>query len=760
MRPLPGPSPLPIDSIRVDNEMGIEDYRKIYRALNQKGKLNSLNNWFENVPEEDLKEVARLFSEELYETALERNGLVQILADRQIRKGFSDWKEKNPIEEKKTFWSYLTFADFKNLFGQHTGFFDLDFQKTVQLLPDWAERYAHRIIVENKNVSKEKLAQEIRPLVSNQEFKKETLELFRSLSQKGKFNRLVNALSLTERQTPKAFLAFSNAISLNSPEKLQELFESLKVLDAKPEGLFSIAGLYLKENEEYKRVMAREFQSYINEGIITSTIDSLKSTGNKQISLEQLLKLPRGSAENAPTAEFKIVKEQFRKALVFNFSVGNKETLEEWFNPTLNLYAYLYTKTLEEIVAANTSLLASKPENFWKVALSSKKVKIVLNNSSTGEFNPLVHKDFVALGMQKEEEYLKPQLFNKEIFSSNQYLVESENPEVTLEEILKLSFDKTFALKPLAEPGVVLNMLIGKIDFDSLEATDNLLTLIEKTVSVFSANDINALDKLLFHNLDLHKFTPERLEIFYEMYGNNDLLKDKLTKVFRCLTLLHDLHHSGVDGVSGLYVPWAFLNQLGNVEENVSVFNRAFGMLRESQVFKAESRAPELKKVFENPNLLAKYLYALSQLSEEELELVSKKFNQLNLASNWNLLEKFSTEWTIEFDYSVKNILEQGVYVLPTEQTLTEKERNWLIDFSKSENFKKAVVLFNKYGSHENFHAVVLDLLKLSENGELSPALDYLARIQNDRLRKLAITLKEMDKSNELQALLKLLSTI
>ncbi len=761
MRSLPGPSPLPIDSIRLNNTMGVEDFKKVYKAVNRTGKLNSLESWFTRVADEDLKKIAEIASHELYETAFDSKKLVQILFERNSHSGFTDWKEKNPIKADRyqsIFWGYLTNPEFANLFQEHTAFLELDFQRLVQLLPDWANQYAFRLSVNETETDKVKLAKEIRSLLSNKEFKKEALLLSNALSENGKFERLIQAFRSNSETTPKSFLAFSSALASLSENQLQELLEAIKFIDAKPDGLFSVADSYLKKNPGYRRSVAREFQPYLTDVFINNTVESLLATGTNPLSLDLILTLPRKENSDAPTAAFTQTMLLVKTALQNNFTLGDR--VQERFEPVLNLYAYLLTRTLESVAKTNLQTLNTKPENFWKSELVLEKVKIVLSNSTTGELNAQIQKDFESLGMQKEAELLKPLLFNKEIFPSNLYVVSTESGNTTLQETLRLGMKKTFELKPIVEPGVILNMLLTRVDFASLERSDNVLTLIHKVVAGLSVNELDTLDNLLFHKLELHNFTPDRLELIFEMYGTREDLKQKLSKLFRCLTLLHEFHHKGYDGVSGLALPWTYLNELGPVEKNVNVFNLFFSTLRESGLFKVDTSTPELKKVFRNPNTLAKYLYAFSQFSYDEQETFTHKFKNLHFGKNWEMFERLAAEPTRDFDAILKSILEEGVFVFPTEKTITEKERNWLILFSQTEDFKAVVRIFNQYGSRTNFNDIVRDLKGLSASGDLARALDYLARIQNERMRKLALTLLEMDKSKQFQELLKFLNSL
>ncbi len=778
-RSLPGPAPLPIDSIHLNTQLTVPDIRKVFTALNQDGKLNSLKTWFENVPEEDLRGLAQVFSSELYESALDSTGLVQILHERSDKQGFTAWKKSNPFSVNPAqwvLWNYLKDSAFTVLFPQHTSVFDLDVQNFLNQIPNHFESYEHLSDLEFREVDKAKISLEVRSLLANENLKKETVSFFSKMSEDSFSRRFFQSLTQSRKTDPKSFAAFSNALSkFASPEedpaesKLQQLLESLKAIDTPPKEFFTTASKYLEKHPVYRQSIALMFEPLLTASIFNEAMVSIKESFETSEDFKLLSELPRKKPTDLPTEAFKTVYEKIEKALLPHFTVNVK------YDPLLNFYAYLMTRTLEEYSRVNFEKLGlEKSQKIWEMPLKPLpepvfQIKFVVDTEkgtlSEDWQNDLQHLNSTTLRV------LKTLLPEKEIFKKAYYTFDPTKMDppvetLTLDSILNFSLKRTFEMRPAVEPGIILQNVLAAMNLRQFDKNETLLTFFLKLAAKIDTSDIEMVDTYLFHRLTLQDYTPTTLPLVYQMFGDNEEYKENLTQIFNCFRLLHDLHHLGTENISGLKLPWAYLNELGSVtkanSENITVFSQLFKTLLSSEVFKLSRSKDysELLRIIRNPNLIAQSFYSLSFLTEEDFAVFSQRVQNLNTKDSWSFLQKLSTESPNEFDSALKKIIEKHIHLLPNEDDLTAKERKWLVLFSKSKQFRTLHRIFTKNGSKENTAQFLKELKNFSKTGQLTRALDYLSRIQNDRMRALSQTLLELEKKGELGALLDTLISV
>lgn len=761
-RSLPGPSPLPIDSIRLGPKLGVLDFKKIFVALNRDNQLESFRPWFENVPEKDLEDLAKVISYELYETNFDHNGLLSLISHRSAQKGFTDWKEKKPFSDpglKTLLWNYLYAPEFLSLFPSHKNFLDLSIQKRLQNLPQFAKNYPNE---EGPfpSIQIQRLSGEIRTLLSQDEFQKEGVAFFQKLSEKHLSERLLQALSKTREKDPQAFLAFSKTLATLSypeqpegeeiaPAKFESMLQTLKALDTRPEGFFKLAGNYLRENSGYQKDIANKLQPALLATLFEQTQRSLRKT----LPPELLIPLVREDKNSLPTEAFKVVLTRVRDALQLRFAGSNSP------NSVLNLYAYLITRTLEEVSRKNLGKLKlEKTEALWTLPLQISPLKIQFSEGTPRKLSSDIQRDLEACEMQPTIVVLNTQLSHIELFPKTVYSLPQDLTIKSLDEILLISLERTFFVKPLVEPTFLLNSLLESLDIASLESKGNILTVFISLLSRFQADELEDFDRIFFHQFKLQDFPPETL---FEMYGGNETLTGKVSQALKGLKLLHEFHHAG-GKVSGLKLPWMFLNELGFDLENLTAFNHFFRMLRASELFQLEHQNlfPEMLKVLRNPNHLSQGLWALSQFSSSDYEIFSQKLPWKDWEKNGALLKRLAQTAPREFDLGLSKVLEENFSLFPTENTLTEAERDWLLSFSQSSRFSTLGNLLKKHASRQNVKDLVRDLKALSAKGEWAKILDYFSRIQNERLYQLASLLSEMEKNGEWLALLNLLEEI
>lgn len=792
--PFPAPPQQPIEQILLGNSLSVKEVRKIFQALNQDGKLNSLRPWFENVPDAQLSELGEITTKHLYEETFDKKGLVSLIESRIQRRGFQRWNQAiSQWATERSFHSqwaflkkFLTDAAFPTLIEGDKNLLHPALPQILERIQEKSQKGYQPLAVfpSTEPVTDEALAKDLFRFFAEEPLREKLSNLITELSNHHFPRNLLRALS-DQRQKYGDARPFEGFVfghtALLPEERLFSLFFLLDTLNAGSNGLFKVASEQFSANPGIGQEIAKRFSPLIAKGAVHSVLQALSSPEALSLQNKQFwLNLPRKPELMHPSEEFI----QLFKTVQWGMEQLRSETKGPVYSKfPITLASLLTTEWLEHFARANAPLFSDLgPEtfvkSFWQSKTSVPKFRLSLaNDGAPTELSTRLQNDLEAIiaSFKPTEQDAKQRLvaFRESLQlslkdQSKPPAVYSlpETKDLALNSALGSFMEKVQQESPLSDPGPfflsLLHTLVGEGGDSPLEGLEreNLLDSLFNLLQGLKYTEWKGLKSLLFESLALGNLSDADKGMLLSLYSETPELLEKLNTILDNLQTLYaydtahslpssfELCHSllrktapdDIHGVSAL-VSFPFQAHLFHLKKDHT------------------PEFPAIHQLLRYGRSLSQTLFQFSFLTPSEQNTFLKAFETVQIHEHLTFLGKTAKESPASFIASLKTVSHHGLSLLPSLEALTEKERNWLMLFLGGEH-ETLWSFLQAHSSRENLLQLVRELALLSKNGALKDTFEHLSHLQNERIQRLASVLKEWQNSGELNEFLASLETL
>jgi hypothetical protein len=781
--------PLPIETILLRDTVEAKDFKEIFRSLNRDGSLNSLSSWFE-APDAELQEFADVFTELLYEDAHSSKGLLALVSSRSKAKGFSDWKNavlpwpQNPrfLTSRRALFSLFSQPEIPEIFRRDMGLLKLALRADLLELREKSQRLftKHEGFAPLPPLSIDDGAKEIRDLLRNDSTYSAITITTKALQSVRLGEAVLNALpALREKHKgDKAFLGAGLSLrDLISQKKWQSFLKLAHLLNQPSGGIFQIAEEKLNASPDTLLIFSEKLKPSTLRGVTALVFQELESP-EVLLNKDFFLKLPRQKPEDPPTPQFIALFGHIRKALNQTISPSGAQITEPLiYHTRLQLNSLVLTEWMEKIAALPKNKAAweklSAPvsrETLLKVALEIPPLELEI--FSGAQLTERVKRNLLGVAGEQSEsmQTLIGQMeaaFAIPGFGSTTYnFSPTENKPLSLKDALFSAIEQFDASRSFGDPTFLFASL-GKlfvwpeskkaVHLGMLESGHMLVSLL-RFIGGMDIETWRRFSHLLFVDLELGKIESDTRKIILELYPEGSSSQKLVSELLTNAQMLHEIDAEKEGLPSLLESLHAVLFHLPASE--MAGVATLLGQVYEARIFEQAPapRFPAILSFFQQGESFAEILNRFSLTNEDSRLQILRS---LTPVSGWEtrlrLLRSLAVSEPEGFAALAAILLEQGFDILPDEKSLTPAERKWIFHLVETDAWQKLWSFLAKHSSAKNIAAIATELKTLSEKGTLKDMLLLLGQMQSERMRLIAATLLEAERSGELRSFLETL---
>lgn len=762
-----------ISHIILGSELKASDIRRLLKALNHNGQIETLHSFVHEVSDESLEIFAGQFSRYVYQEADLPDSLPSFFRRRvenrsfsAFDKGIKKWSSLSSFPaEKKALWSLFSNPKFISVVESRAEILE---SRIWDVIPRFFSSFS---IVESTPVFlANELATDILDLVRTDKFISDWTALWPRLLNSRFPDHFLTALrSLQENNEQSAFKAFSIRISemlrerSDSRESLQSLLQFFQVLDGPSQGLFVTLKDKVTKSPDTLIVFETWFQQHMAK-IVSHRIQGAFTDSEGGFNKPFWLELSHAPESGMLSPAFVRTFTTIQKSLERSIQRLRPESASDSFlsNLPIRLCTYAITKWLQTFAVQNRTQLNNSATNEFPDVIWQKPVRI-----------PAINLDLSSLETQKELMQLGLISFAKELseiskrpgYGNFQYEFIESNGE-TLEEALKQAIEYANEVRPLtsfngALRAVAYSLTEGSIpifSFDALEEIPNLLNALNSLLANLTPSKLESLRSLFFEDLKAHELPKKLHENITSLFeGAQKERVDRALKGLAALKkFLDPLSDQGIPP-SRLYHQWVSSTPLSDMHSVSEVFR----FLNVYGIF-----TPQHPGIFE----WLKRAYLADTLSffakatpSEQRELLALFISIGGEPSSHSILHLFQMVTHESYDgvrHGLSKFIQNPEEAFHTLSFLTASERHWVYRYISSGDFAKLSNRILQKGEREKTRQVVIELERLVRNGTLERVAKLLGEIKNERLKVLSAMGVQSIQSGEFPALLQAIQGI
>lgn len=764
---LPGPISTPSDHLILGRELGAKDLKELFKILNQKGEFNSLAEAIGALSDDELSAWGRFLNEWVYQDALSKRGLIQLVKSRVKTQGFSSLRKSiqklgsalPSVLEDEAVWELLPRA---------VGLLDPNFVNGV-LKPLQSASNQFLEVPEKPNLKTEKIFEEVFQLMGNEPTRSKLRGLLDSVADL----QWAAPLAEASREHLKAsgedrFSALAKSFgekrtSLSQALRLAELLNrpAEKVVTVLQEGLRSNPDIVHALTMKWDPIFVQSLSETVRQVI-------LKPEDGSPLDRAFWLALPRREVSAPPTQEFIRLYSVLYSGIQ---KISDPRRLEAQadggsYRLPLQLNALFLTRFLEESVRQSAPQVKELgPESFeellWKSPLSLKEFRLSLTKEDSKDaVSDSVKQDLQSLGLLSTLSRLES-LVREQDSGKNSYSVAFSSETLTLAEGFSEALASAHAVRPFADitPFLVtlVQSLVGShsergLSLELLKSSPNLLAQAQGFLAQLSSKQWEHLRKLIFVDLKLGELEMEDRALLVSLFQSDLEVAEWVNEVLVNVQSIYALdevfsfYHSFIKKFAA-----PDISKLGN---SLSIFSE-LSLFNESE--EGVPAFPGFQSLLLNGNQIARGLRGFAGLSTLQARLLQEKVNavlgeDLSGQNGADVLFGFLTKLVQRESPARISTLVQSLF--KTEWRITDSESQWAINFSKNNGFSELRDLLKMRKSHISFLELIKEFRLLSEKKVIDEGMHLLARIQNERMQEIAIMVLEMDRSGELLSIL------
>jgi hypothetical protein len=770
--------------IALRDNLTADDFRKIFNALNQKGRLNGLKKWFEKASDQDLNTLGKAANLYLYQESLDSEGLPSLIENRVFSKTFSALSHHFEALNSKT--DLKSIRQLLRSILSHPSFPKILRRNSYFLEPEWID-LINRLQLPNLNLSEllgddDLLISDLKQASVDPSFEREVILLSQTLrkTEIGK-NIFLSLREISEKKGPEALKDLSESMgssvkpSSQSASILSRWLSLADLLNRPSQGLFSEAQETLKtiEGETLVRLMAERFEPLILRGAAGFIRETLKEPfDDLELDAKFWLELPRKELSDPPTENLIHLcrRIQFAMDKMANSSRTNKDT-------AVTLNSFLLVEWFENYARENKDTLISTAKENFKEALWSQplkpfsfsinlleldeKGKPIKDSAGTLVLSQKVESELKALGMEDFANELKIGI-KQENFGTTLTKLSLSGNDLNLKKGLAETLNSLHRAHPIADPVPFLASLAfivtrpqegSPISLAELE-TPNMLNSIQNFLRGLSFSQVRKLVTFAFEDLEIGNLTAEDRERLKSLYPNNPAAQELLDSLLQNAEVIYDLDRHLPGKISLLEFYHSILSNSRMID--IKGFTAIFKFLKSTQLLEvtdSKPKYPSLLKALDQSKLLTQTLKALANSNANQEEAVLKVFRNFSGDRDSDLNELFSFfRGNLLADTQT---LQSVLKLLQTENwnfALSDVEKKWLFKLIHSELFFDLYHALVDLNDSEQISQLASELEILQQDGELENIFKVLGNMKSDRLQRLALVLWEWEKSQELKA--------
>jgi hypothetical protein len=764
---LSGPPSAPVDHLILGRELSAKDLRELFKILNQKGEFNSLAQWIGTLSDAELSAWGQFLNEWVYQDALSSKGLIQLVKVRVQGQGFSLWK-KNLQKLGPALPQMFEDEELWSLLPRVAGTLDPHFVNGV-LKPLGAAADKTLLVPEKPEVNTGKIWEEFFQLLGNEPTRLKLQDLIQSVGDLQWVAPLAEASRENLNASGETWFSqlakdFSEKRSfVNQALRLAELLNrpAERAVTVLQEGLRSNPDIVHALTMRWDPIFVKSLSELVRQVL-------LKPEDGSRLDREFWLALPRGDVGAPPTQEFIRLYSVLYSGIQ---KISDPRRIEPQvdsgsYRLPLQLNALFLTRLLEEAVRQLAPKIKEmNPESFeetiWKSPVLIKEFRLnLIKDESQNEVSESVQRDLRSLGLLTTLSRLES-LVREQDSGKNNYSVTFSSETLSLTEGFSEAVASAHAVRPFADitPFLVtlVQSLIGThsesgLGLEFLKSSPNLLAQGQGFLAQMDSKQWQQLRKLLFEDLKIGALEMEDRALLVSLFQSDLEVAEWVNEILMNVQSVYAL-----DGLFSFY--HSFIRKLGAPE--LSNLGTTLSILSELSLFKESEEGvpvnPGFQSLLLNGNRLSKGVRGFAGLSAVQARLLQGKLNEvlgedLEGQKGSDLLFGVLTRLTERVSPETVSGFTQRLF--ETEWRITDSESQWISDFSKKKGFSELHELLK---SRKN-QVSVLDLMNevrvLSEKKVVDEGMRLLAKIQNERMKEIALVILEMDRSGELFSLL------
>jgi hypothetical protein len=778
--------------IALRDTLTAEDFRKIFNAVNQTGRLNGLKKWFEKASDHDLNTLGKAANLYLYQDSLDSGGLPKLIENRIFSKTFSNLsrslenldpkKELKPLNQILR--SSFTHPSFSKIIRNNSYIFD----------PDWLDSISQ--IRLPKLTSSEILGPDsllltdLKRATEDPAFEQEGILLAQTIrtTEIGK-NIFLSLQDISEKKGTEALKDLSQSFSsiVKSSSKSDSILTRgltlADLLNRPSQGLFSEAQETLKtaDGETLVRLMAERFEPLVLRGAAGFIRETLKEPfDDVELDAKFWLELPRKNITDPPTENLRHLcrRIQFAMDKMANSSQINKDA-------SVILNSFLLTEWFESYAKENKDILSAiSKEKFkddlWATPIKHFSFSINLleldekgkpTKDSNGKLvlSPKIESELKALDMEEFANDLKVSI-KRDSFGPTLTKISSSINDLSLKKGLAETLNSLHRAHPIADPVPFLASLAflitrpnegSPILLADLE-TPNMLNSIQNFLRGLSFTQLRKLVTFAFEDLEIGNLSEEDRERLKSLYPNNPSAQDLLDSLLQNLEVIHDLDRHLPEQISLLEFYHSILSN--SRTRDIKGFTALFKFLHSTQLFDvkdSKGKYPSVIQAFTQEEKLTQLVEALAKCNPSQEEAILKVFHSLIGNRDTDITDLFSfLKGTLLADTQA---LKSALSLIQNKNwnvTLSREENEWLFRFINSDLFFDLHHALVEINDSQQVFQLAAELETLQQDGELENIFKVLGNMKSDRIQRLALVLWEWEKSHELKAAFALIKNL
>ncbi len=734
---LPSYQKHPIEQIILSNQITVSDFRKIFAALNQNGKLSKLQSYLNRLSDEDLSQIAPIFSKHLYERAFDRGGLIEILKKRVADQSFHTFKLENWTPQKKQWLtSTLEWPELPKLIAANKGLIEPTWSDALFL---WKERTSPSpssgITSKEWIVDLEKFLDSKGP--------EQWIELSQKLNHSHLGYAFMDSLGgIHQKFGRNGFDGFTLTLQkMMQEKKFVGFLDLVNQLNQPSEGLFIAAQEKIKEPgfvDANIAVWVKPLSYLMAYQFLKEGLSSLKP---KELSTRETL--------------FPIVLESIRKI------VGTTKTHES--KSALYLNSYVLAGWIEKLLT-----LHKGEEDIWKAKVKIPSFKwFAFDPHPTLEGKKRLSE--VVSTYSESEDFINEltKLGPSDLLGDFNYNFTQDLNSLPFDQALKKMVQLISVVRPFSDVGGFVHAFVYPLTrpsgpypslLERLE-NDNLFVFFNQLMNAVPYSIVKQIHHSVFEEvgfLHLNESDSELRTVILDLFADSKL-KPKIEGLLNAIPYFYGLDHSVRSLPSGLQIYHAALSSIPTNE--LPALGSLLGFAHQSEIF-APEKHPTLVRWASTTPQIASWTAALGTLSRNERHSLWQGLSpaitdQKGIRYLFDLLKRWLSQSRAGLEQLIDSF--DGESVFSIWKKVTKEEKKWALDVIDEEDLAALHRIFLKAGGSSKFKEVVNELAELEKNGILKEATELLLRLQNDRIHHSTTVFKEGLQKGEVRELLRFL---
>lgn len=755
---LPGPKSTSVDLLILGRELTARDLRELFSILNEKGEFNHLSQWMGQLSDSELSAWGQFLTEHVYQDALSPKGLIQIAKTRVQERGFSTWakslKKLAPVLP-----SLVNDPDLWNLIP-----------RLVPVLePIFNQRVIKPLVPEKNELNHQKVLEDLFKLLRNEE----TRSKLQDLSQLMLKAEWVTPVSETSREWLKksgedGFGHLSKAFSekivpLNQALQLAKLLNRSgeKIVSCLQEGLRSNPDIVHALSMKWDPIFVRSLSKMVKEVL-------LKPEDGGWLDRAFWLALPRADPGLPPTPQFIRLYSILYSGIL---KISDPRRLEPQadggsYRLPLQLNALFLTRFLEEVAHQSAAQIQKLEESqfeegLWNLPLTVKEFQLSLvKEDSKVEISNSVKQDLQSLGLQSALSRLE-NLVREEDSGKNSYGVSFGEENISLTQGFSEALASAHSVRPFSDVTPFLMVMVQGLSQGPWESSPNLLAQLHGFVAQLDREQWKLLKKILFEELKIGQLEMEDRALLVSLFQSDMEVAEWVNEVLIHVQSIYELDESDSDStLFGFY--HLFLTRVPSAE--LSTWGELLSRLSDLSLFSTSEEGtpvfPGFYSILKNGPNLTKWLRGLAGLSKVQVRMLQEKVSEVlgeNLDGELGADQVFSYLLKLSQRMEPQQVSHFIDQLSEIHWNLKDAEAQWIVDFSKLGGFRILKKLIGPENRRLPILEIIDELQTLSKKRVIDEGMRLLTRIQNERMKEIALVVLEMDNSEELLSMLDLI---